>query len=122
MYKAVTQLVFADKFIKLDCSRAYINADVAQNDESNNRDYLEQRLRYIAERNRAARIGRLRDGRASRPRKRFLAFGKSQIELSSQLARHPKCRGCIKGSENDAAGQVSCGTCAHPFAPRLTSI
>lgn len=34
--------IFANKFVKPDCHvLTYSGADVAQNDESNNRDYLE---------------------------------------------------------------------------------
>lgn len=67
-----------------------------------NRDYdtLEEKTTYKkkekerkTEKKREKRLcseDRSRDGRASGPSERFLAFGKSQIELSSQPARYPR--------------------------------
>lgn len=63
-----------------------------------NRDYntLRERTSRFAKRKRkkegerSCNEDRSRDGRASGQSERFLAFGKSQIKLSSQPARYPR--------------------------------
>lgn len=100
--------IFANKFVKPDChvleriSRVLtphkmtnqiiaitLNIDYDTLGERTCRFTKRKREGEREERDRAARIGRVTDELRG-PSERFLAFGKSQIELSSQPTRYPR--------------------------------